>query len=79
MDSRGRGAHTDSSRFWPKADYQPGRAQASFDKQFVRDWLSDTDWDKNSPPPTLPEEVIARTRDKYLEALQMLTDRDLVA
>lgn len=63
----------DSSRFWPKDDYQPGRAQRSFDKQFVREWLETTGWDKNSPPPELPEEVVARTRDKYVEAYERLT------
>jgi phosphoribosylaminoimidazole-succinocarboxamide synthase len=65
----------DSSRFWPADQYQPGRAQPSFDKQFVRDWLETTGWDKNSPPPNLPEEVVARTRQKYTEAYQRLTGR----
>jgi len=63
----------DSSRFWPADQYQPGRSQPSFDKQFVRDWLSSTDWDKNSPPPELPEDVVARTRAKYVEAYERLT------
>ncbi len=63
----------DSSRFWPADQYAPGRSQPSFDKQFVRDWLSATDWDKNSPPPLLPDEIIARTRDKYIEAYERLT------
>ena len=63
----------DSSRFWPADQYQPGRGQPSFDKQFVRDWLSATDWDKNSPPPALPDDVVARTRDKYVEAYERLT------
>ncbi len=63
----------DSSRFWPADQYQPGRAQPSFDKQFVRDWLLETGWDKNSPPPPLPEEVIQKTRQKYLEAYERLT------
>ncbi len=62
----------DSSRFWPADDYQPGRPQVSFDKQFVRDWLNNTDWDKNSPPPSLPSHVIEKTREKYLEAYQRL-------
>jgi phosphoribosylaminoimidazole-succinocarboxamide synthase len=66
----------DSSRFWPADDYAPGRAQPSFDKQFVRDWLETTTWDKNSPPPRLPEEVIARTRAKYVEAYERLTGRE---
>lgn len=63
----------DSSRFWPANDYQPGRAQVSFDKQFVREWLSQTDWDRNSPPPPLPDDVVSRTREKYSEALRILT------
>lgn len=63
----------DSSRFWPADQYQPGRSQPSFDKQFVRDWLNTTDWDKNSPPPSLPEEIIMKTREKYIEALARLT------
>jgi phosphoribosylaminoimidazole-succinocarboxamide synthase len=66
----------DSSRFWPSDRYEPGRGQPSFDKQFVRDWLSSTDWDKNSPPPPLPEEVVAKTRQKYIEAFERLTDRE---
>ncbi len=63
----------DSSRFWPAAAYEPGRAQASFDKQFVREWLDRSDWDKNSPPPMLPEEIVLKTRAKYVEAFEMLT------
>jgi phosphoribosylaminoimidazole-succinocarboxamide synthase len=66
----------DSSRFWPSDQYAPGRGQPSFDKQFVRDWLSATDWDKNSPPPPLPDDVVARTRQKYIEAYERLTDRE---
>ena len=65
----------DSSRFWPADQYQPGRPQPSYDKQFVRDWLETTGWDKNSPPPTLPEEVVARTRAKYVEAYEKLTGK----
>jgi phosphoribosylaminoimidazole-succinocarboxamide synthase len=65
----------DSSRFWPADSYQPGRPQASFDKQFVRDWLETTGWDKNSPPPALPDDVIERTRSKYVEAYERLTGR----
>lgn len=65
----------DSSRFWPADKYQPGKAQPSYDKQFVRDWLETTGWDKNSPPPALPEEVIARTRTKYMEAYGKLTGK----
>jgi phosphoribosylaminoimidazole-succinocarboxamide synthase len=66
----------DSSRFWPADQYAPGRGQPSFDKQFVRDWLSSTDWDKNSPPPALPDDVVAKTRQKYVEAYERLTDRE---
>jgi len=62
----------DSSRFWPKDQYEPGQSQPSFDKQFVRDWLETTDWDKNSPPPELPPDIVAKTRAKYLEAYQRL-------
>lgn len=68
----------DSSRFWPADQYQPGRSQPSFDKQFVRDWLETTDWDKNSPPPALPDDVIAKTRQKYVEAYERLTGRTFV-
>ncbi len=67
----------DSSRFWPAAGYAPGQSPPSFDKQFVRDWLERTSWDKNSPPPRLPAEVVAQTREKYLEALMRLTGRGL--
>ncbi len=67
----------DSSRFWPAEAYEPGSAPPSFDKQYVRDWLSATGWDKNSPPPPLPEDVVAQTRAKYLEAYQYLTGRPL--
>ena len=69
----------DSSRFWPADQYQPGRPQPSFDKQFVRDWLSATDWDKNSPPPALPEDIVANTRQKYVEAYERLTGRQFEA
>ena len=65
----------DSSRFWPADQYQPGRPQPSYDKQFVRDWLETTGWDKDSPPPLLPEEVVARTRAKYVEAYEKLTGK----
>lgn len=64
----------DSSRFWPADQFKPGGAQPSYDKQFVRDWLETTGWDKNSPPPVLPEEVVHRTRDKYIEAFEKLTE-----
>ena len=63
----------DSSRFWPGDQYRPGRNQPSFDKQFVREWLESTDWDKNSPPPQLPDDIIAKTREKYVEAYERLT------
>jgi phosphoribosylaminoimidazole-succinocarboxamide synthase len=65
----------DSSRFWPADSYSPGRGQPSFDKQFVRDWLETTPWDKDSPPPSLPAEVVHRTREKYIEAYERLTGR----
>ncbi|AMV17263.1 phosphoribosylaminoimidazolesuccinocarboxamide synthase [Planctomyces sp. SH-PL14] len=63
----------DSSRFWPMDQYAPGRGQPSFDKQFVRDWLEQTTWDKNSPPPELPPEIVTGTRDKYIDAYERLT------
>lgn len=67
----------DSSRFWPKDQYTIDQSPPSFDKQFVRDYLETTNWDKNSPPPPLPPEVVSRTREKYLEALQRLSGREL--
>ena len=67
----------DSSRYWPQDQYQPGRPQASFDKQFVRDYLERIQWNKQPPVPSLPDDVIARTRDKYLEAFTRLAGRDL--
>jgi phosphoribosylaminoimidazole-succinocarboxamide synthase len=63
----------DSSRYWAWNAYHPGGPQPSFDKQFVRDWLETTGWDKASPPPALPEDVAARTRQKYVEAYERLT------
>ncbi len=63
----------DSSRFWPVDSYEPGHGQPSFDKQFVRDWLETTGWDKASPPPELPADVVARTREKYVEAYERIT------
>jgi phosphoribosylaminoimidazole-succinocarboxamide synthase len=63
----------DSSRFWPVDGYEPGRSQPSFDKQFVRDWASSTGWDRNPPAPEIPEAVVARTHEKYLEAYQRIT------
>ena len=68
----------DSSRFWPADRYAPGQSPPSFDKQFVRDWLERTPWDKNSPPPRLPADVVAETRAKYVEALTRLTGRALI-
>lgn len=63
----------DSSRFWPKDSYAPGGSQKSFDKQFVRDWLESSGWDKNPPAPKLPQDVIEKTSAKYLEALNLIT------
>ncbi|MCH9654278.1 MAG: phosphoribosylaminoimidazolesuccinocarboxamide synthase [Planctomycetes bacterium] len=68
----------DSSRFWPAERYEPGGPQPSLDKQFVRDWLETTTWDKNSPPPELPEEIVSKTREKYFEAFRMLTGMECV-
>jgi phosphoribosylaminoimidazole-succinocarboxamide synthase len=65
----------DSSRYWAWNEYHPGGPQPSFDKQFVRDWLETTGWDKASPPPPLPEDVVAGTRKKYVEAYERLTGR----
>jgi phosphoribosylaminoimidazole-succinocarboxamide synthase len=63
----------DSSRFWPASGYEPGRAQPSFDKQFVRDWCEATGWDKAPPGPELPDEVVSGTRARYVEAFELLT------
>ncbi len=68
----------DSSRFWPAAEYEPGHGQPSFDKQFVRDYLEQIRWNKQPPVPSLPEEVIARTREKYVDAFRLLSGRELV-
>ena len=67
----------DSSRFWPQQGYQPGRSQPSFDKQFVRDYLEGTGWNKQPPPPPLPPDVVRSTSEKYREAYQRLTGRAL--
>ena len=67
----------DSSRFWPADDYEPGRGQASFDKQYVRDWLDQSGWDHSPPGPELPDEVVANTRAKYVEAYERITGRNL--
>ncbi|MGI8713323.1 MAG: phosphoribosylaminoimidazolesuccinocarboxamide synthase [Solirubrobacteraceae bacterium] len=63
----------DSSRFWPADQYEPGRGQPSFDKQFVRDWASGTGWDRNPPAPAIPDEVARRTQEKYVEAYELIT------
>jgi phosphoribosylaminoimidazole-succinocarboxamide synthase len=65
----------DSSRYWPADRYEPGRSPFSYDKQFVRDWLESTYWDKNSPPPQMPDEIIEKTREKYVEAYEVLTGK----
>jgi phosphoribosylaminoimidazole-succinocarboxamide synthase len=70
---------SDSSRFWPADKYQPGQAQPSFDKQFLREWLETTSWDKNSPPPALPEKIVVGTRAKYLEAYERLAGKPFLA
>jgi phosphoribosylaminoimidazole-succinocarboxamide synthase len=67
----------DSSRFWPRESYAPGGPQPSFDKQFVRDYLEAIRWNKQPPVPSLPDDVVAKTRDKYLEAFRRLTGREL--
>jgi phosphoribosylaminoimidazole-succinocarboxamide synthase len=69
----------DSSRFWPASDYAPGRGQPSFDKQFVRDYLERIGWNKQPPVPSLPDEVVMRTREKYLEAYRLLTGQELLS
>jgi phosphoribosylaminoimidazole-succinocarboxamide synthase len=63
----------DSSRFWPADEYEPGRGQPSFDKQYVRDWASSTGWDRNPPAPPIPDDIVARTREKYVEAYERIT------
>ncbi len=63
----------DSSRFWPADAYEPGRGQPSFDKQYVRDWASSTGWDRTPPAPPVPEDIVARTRAKYVEAYERIT------
>ncbi len=67
----------DSSRFWPKEEYEPGRPQKSFDKQFLRDWLEEIGWDKNPPAPELPPEIVEKTRARYLEAYRRITGKEL--
>jgi phosphoribosylaminoimidazole-succinocarboxamide synthase len=65
----------DSSRFWPAETWSPGRVQPSYDKQFVRDWLTSSGWDRASPPPELPDDVVAATRERYVAAYEQLTGR----
>jgi phosphoribosylaminoimidazole-succinocarboxamide synthase len=65
----------DSSRFWPVESYSPGKSQPNLDKQFVRDYLESTEWDKNSPPPPLPSEIVKQTAERYLEIYRLLTDK----
>ncbi len=67
----------DSSRFWPADEYEPGRPQRSFDKQYVRDWLEASGWDKEPPAPVLPEEIVQGTLRRYLEAYRLLTGEEL--
>ncbi len=69
----------DSSRFWPADGYQAGRSQPSFDKQYVRDWASNTGWDKSPPAPEIPDDVVARTRELYVEAYERLTGESFSA
>ena len=68
----------DSSRFWPASFYKPGKSQPSFDKQYVRDYLSSTGWDKNSNPPNLPEDVVKETQRKYQEEYEKITDKKFI-
>jgi phosphoribosylaminoimidazole-succinocarboxamide synthase len=67
----------DSSRFWPRTQYEPGHRQPSYDKQFVRDYLEEIRWNKQPPVPSLPEDVVRRTREKYLDAFRLLSGREL--
>lgn len=68
----------DSSRFWPADDYQPGHSQASFDKQFLRDYLSTLDWDKEPPPPVLSADILGKTKERYEEAVERITGKKFV-
>ena len=67
----------DSSRFWPADSYQPGGPQQWFDKQVLRDWLDESGWDHSPPGPELPPEVVERTRGRYVEAYERITDHEL--
>ena len=69
----------DSSRFWPADEYAPGRGQRSFDKQFVRDWVTSAGWDRQPPAPPLPQDVCAGTRRRYVEAYERITDEPFSA
>ena len=69
----------DSSRFWDASAYEPGRGQASFDKQFVRDYLETQGWDKTPPGPELPDDVVAGTRARYVEAFERITGGSFAA
>ena len=64
---------SDSSRFWPADEYEPGRPQRSYDKQFVRDWATSTGWDKQPPAPEIPAEIVAATQARYFEGYERLT------
>jgi phosphoribosylaminoimidazole-succinocarboxamide synthase len=68
----------DSSRFWPADTYEPGKSQPSFDKQYVRDWLEDSGWDKTAPAPKLPVDVIEATSAKYIQAYELITGRTFI-
>jgi len=68
----------DSSRFWPAATWSPGSVQPSFDKQFVRDWLTSSGWNRVSAPPEIPDDVVAATRERYVTAYEQLTGRTFV-
>ncbi len=69
----------DSSRFWAVDQYEPGKPQLAFDKQFVRDYLNEIKWDRNPPPPDLPDEIVQKTRQRYLDAYRMITGKELFA
>jgi phosphoribosylaminoimidazole-succinocarboxamide synthase len=67
----------DSSRFWPAESYRPGGPQLSYDKQFVRDYLESIRWDKNPPAPSLPDDIVRKTREKYIQAYRQLSGKEL--
>jgi phosphoribosylaminoimidazole-succinocarboxamide synthase len=69
----------DSSRFWPADEYEPGHAQPSFDKQYVRDWAAGSGWDKTPPAPAIPDDVVARTREKYVQAYEQIAGEPFAA